>query len=98
MDILQNKPVSFYLTDRDICLLHHSLLEVAGVAIRNAPPMEAYAWAKLAIQMDVLLHNEELCKSSARGEPCYLEQHKRDFAKLFKEYINEEIRPYNQTK
>lgn len=86
------------MTDRDICLLHHSLLEIAGIAIKQANPMEGYAWAKLAIQLDILLHNEELCASQESGQPCFLELHKREFAKQFKEFINEEIKPYNQTK
>lgn len=42
--------------------------------------------------------NEELCANGDNGEPCYLDLHKREFAKVFKEFINEEIKPYNQTK
>lgn len=95
MDILQNKPVQFFLTDRDICLLHKGLIDIAKIAIKEAPPDEGYAWAKLAIQIDKALHDEELCAS---GNDCAFESNKRAFQKEFKDFIKEEIKPYNQTR
>lgn len=92
--MLQNKPVYFNFTDKDLVLLHKGISDLADMAAQEAPPEEAYAWAKLCIQFETVIHQQEICPG---GEGCVYEKHLKEFEQKYKSFIQEEIKPFNQT-